>query len=81
MKKLIGQFARFILALICVDLVIAGLWAWGAVYSFEKTVPRVPIAVVLFSDFNEQMDGAGRETQRRLNHAVELYDEEMIEYI
>ena len=81
MKKFIDKFLRPFIVLVCADMICAGFWAWVSVQTFERNIPKVQMAIVLAGDFDKKTGELASETHRRLNHAVELYEEKVIEYI
>ena len=54
MKQSLFKFLHGIFFILCVDLIGAGLWSWAVVRSFEDSAPKVPMAVVLSHDFNNE---------------------------
>jgi vancomycin permeability regulator SanA len=82
MNVFVSRALNTVIFVIVVDAIAAALWGWGTVRYFQETpVAKAPVAVVLMGDFNETTGDLGDETRRRLNHALDLYNEEAVEYV
>jgi len=81
MKNSLFKFLHGIFFIICIDLIGASLWSWAVVRTFEDNIPKAPVAAVLVNNFDKETGELGPETLRRLDHVLDLYQEEKISYI
>lgn len=81
MKQFLFKFLHGIFFIVCMDLIGTSLWTWAVLRAFENNVPKAPIAAVLINEFDKDTGELDPETQRRLNHALDLYRRGTVDYL